>query len=703
MKLSHSLSFLFIFFAFSPVLSLNVKGCLNPSYFYDFATTFFGVDTQNIATATRTNPLVVAFNQGIRLGAGSFGQVNQVTFWGRTITMKKIIIESEEMINLLNDEIKFLKRMCGVESEDLVQIIKCKTTSTVQFYGCTQIDGSVYLLQERLNKDLQNAVSVLNYKQKNPIERISIMKKIIEKFDALHRARIIHGDIKPENIMSVDEGMSDFRIIDLGLSTEIYSPPVGGSPAYNGKEKLTSWYLNTPATDVYSLAMTFAVLESSFPVVTRGLRMSCFKAGKTEAELQYEAAYNQIINKEEVYKECNDMLTANVQLAFSGRGLGDLFETMKKALSLEYLERQQSMFDFGNEVQKVIEKLKRVPKIDFQAFEAPEELMKSVTLVRKAEKNKEYDHIQEYGKKYIKDIDNYNQLTNPQRLKPTPRPNLLSPIDTPTKQQTQQPTQQPNYYNPPQQQTVQPTQKPTIPITRQPTQQPNYYNPPQQQTVQPTRQPTIQPTGQPTIQPTGQPTRQPTQQPNYYNPPQQPTQQLTQQPTQQPNYYNPPQQQTQQTYQAGAQQTYQTPTQQTYQTPILQTYQIPTQQTYQTPTFQQNTQQPTFQQNTQQPTFQQNTQQPTFQQPRAVAKKLTVTVNRGATAVDTKPAWNNSPVNDGVKLINGKLVISPLPPLRLKTLNTLPTNQQNTYPNSAPLGYQQMNNQAPIQNLRGYI
>jgi WNK lysine deficient protein kinase len=67
-----------------------------------------------------------------------------------------------------------------------------------------------------------NGGSLLPYIKKNDIRRLSIIKKwcvqILNGLDYLHARKIIHRDIKCENIF-IDSSSGEIQIGDLGLAT----------------------------------------------------------------------------------------------------------------------------------------------------------------------------------------------------------------------------------------------------------------------------------------------------------------------------------------------------------------------------------------------------------------------------------------------------------------------------------------------------
>lgn len=78
----------------------------------------------------------------------------------------------------------------------------------------------------------------------------------------------VHNDIKPANLMT-DKGLKKIYLIDFGLSQGIKDRPYcSGSPFYMSPNKLIPGPL-TYRDDLYSTAITIAVLEMEKGNVTQ--------------------------------------------------------------------------------------------------------------------------------------------------------------------------------------------------------------------------------------------------------------------------------------------------------------------------------------------------------------------------------------------------------------------------------------------------
>ncbi len=89
-----------------------------------------------------------------------------------------------------------------------------------------------------------------------PEEALSIALDIAQALAALHEAGLSHGDIKPANILCLEEGGA--KLIDMGLAaTQGRRTPTvaGGTAGYMAPEKLDGGEFDPITSDVYSLGV----------------------------------------------------------------------------------------------------------------------------------------------------------------------------------------------------------------------------------------------------------------------------------------------------------------------------------------------------------------------------------------------------------------------------------------------------------------
>ncbi|MEI9476994.1 MAG: hypothetical protein WCO26_10515 [Deltaproteobacteria bacterium] len=93
----------------------------------------------------------------------------------------------------------------------------------------------------------------INYEPNFTISRVSIVRTIVQlanKLEGYHRARRVHGDLKPQNVLLISDGP---RLIDdLGLRIGGISPAV--SPIWGAPEQLTARPVFC-STDIYPIGV----------------------------------------------------------------------------------------------------------------------------------------------------------------------------------------------------------------------------------------------------------------------------------------------------------------------------------------------------------------------------------------------------------------------------------------------------------------
>lgn len=110
------------------------------------------------------------------------------------------------------------------------------------------------------------------------VERHRVADELMEALIFLHDRQIVHGDLKPSNILITDSG-NHVRLIDFGFSdNEAYiAKNIGTSPSISVPEQLPSDTL-LPERDIYALGKMLALLfpHSAKPIIRR-----CFASDRS--------------------------------------------------------------------------------------------------------------------------------------------------------------------------------------------------------------------------------------------------------------------------------------------------------------------------------------------------------------------------------------------------------------------------------------
>lgn len=290
------------------------------------------------------------FDKGRFLGKGNFGEVKEIKWGENRAAAKEVEMPFNNLIKEVQErEIEILKTMSG-------------KNAAVNFYGCVvdEVKNKIYLVQEKLYKDLENKGVAEKLRSSPDHKRILRYIKIAEAFQNLHANQVTHQDTKMANIMAVDNKLNDFRIIDFGLSAMVNELVVGGSPVYNAPEKVNRQNvvgnMNKPAYgslyattghDIYALGMTFTFMEASMNDVIYNLPAKC------------------VLN---VYSpDCSSLILDNIKSALGRRNQSRLANIILKAMDYDRFKRTGSMEELKNELIGLYNEMSReknLPPID---------------------------------------------------------------------------------------------------------------------------------------------------------------------------------------------------------------------------------------------------------------------------------------------------------------------------------------------------
>ena len=111
---------------------------------------------------------------------------------------------------------------------------------------------------------------------------IAILRDCLAALSALHRQGIVHGDIKPSNIMLKRTGTA--KLIDIGAAFELSDAPPRPTctPAYAAPEVLEGT-VGTPQSDLASLGYALVEMLSGAPPFVGMTRLDELRRGKSEA------------------------------------------------------------------------------------------------------------------------------------------------------------------------------------------------------------------------------------------------------------------------------------------------------------------------------------------------------------------------------------------------------------------------------------
>jgi serine/threonine protein kinase len=190
------------------------------------------------------------------LGSGSFFEIYEVEGKDPPLALKrpKPSLQGDPRIRrLLANEAKTLETLGEQEHFP-------------RFFGQGEENGQPYLLMEKLEGlNLDQALLLGKGERIDPSLAAGIGLEIAEALQSLHRASLVHGDLKPHNVMVLRDG----RVVLIDLSLE------GGTFSYMPPERMDSKKVE-PASDLFALGLILYELLIGEPLVPGEKKMEVY-------------------------------------------------------------------------------------------------------------------------------------------------------------------------------------------------------------------------------------------------------------------------------------------------------------------------------------------------------------------------------------------------------------------------------------------
>ncbi|KAL0237895.1 hypothetical protein GEMRC1_012369 [Eukaryota sp. GEM-RC1] len=202
--------------------------------------------------------LVVDFN-GQNIGKGGFATVYEGKWFGAPVAVKTVSLTDDGVL-MLKKELSFLMKLAH--------------PNILRVFGLCDINDKVAIVMERADHSLLTP-SVLSQ------QNVNYAIEICHAVSFLHSQGVIHGDLKPGNILLLNKSI---RIADFGTSKTIAKTTIKPSttaitPKYAPPEAFSNKLF--PASDVYSLGIIFYELltnriafEDLDPIAMFGAKMN---------------------------------------------------------------------------------------------------------------------------------------------------------------------------------------------------------------------------------------------------------------------------------------------------------------------------------------------------------------------------------------------------------------------------------------------
>jgi len=192
-----------------------------------------------------------------RIGAGSAGTV---------YLAQQISLEREVALKVLSHKNMTEKGVTTFLNEARAAA-KLSHVNLVQSYAVGEDDGYSYMAMTYIRGETLK--SRLKREKRIPIdEALHIVQQIAEALCyAWNESRLIHRDVKPDNIMLTDDGIAKLTDLGLAMNQKDWSEDmdISGSPSYMSPEQFAGEPLDT-RSDIYSLGVTlYQMITGSLP------------------------------------------------------------------------------------------------------------------------------------------------------------------------------------------------------------------------------------------------------------------------------------------------------------------------------------------------------------------------------------------------------------------------------------------------------
>ena len=205
------------------------------------------------------------------LGKGAFGTVYLALFNGKKFAVKQI--DKSAVINqmLEGDEARYITMR---DREILVSKLVFDIPYCINFYSYFEEDGIENFVYELCTGgSLTSLLSKQPHKRLNEVQAKRILTHIAISINEMHKLRVVHRDIKPDNVMLSDESQNAIaKTVDFGTARQVnennefvaeknetINQTVAGSGFYMSPE-MRQELPNGTKTDVWSFAITIGVV-----------------------------------------------------------------------------------------------------------------------------------------------------------------------------------------------------------------------------------------------------------------------------------------------------------------------------------------------------------------------------------------------------------------------------------------------------------
>jgi serine/threonine-protein kinase len=192
---------------------------------------------------------------------------------------------------------------------------------------------------------------------------VAIVRDCLAALAALHREEVVHGDIKPSNIMLKRTGTA--KIVDIGSAFELESPPTPRTctPAYAAPEVLEGGECS-PRSDLASLGYVLIELLAGRPLFS-GLKTcrDLLEAKRRLPQLLDEILPSDLTVNELLMNFCRGLIAPDPNRRFPSAEAADFVKGGAAAFHRQLVISDLAS-EYGNEIRLWLEELKELDDLD---------------------------------------------------------------------------------------------------------------------------------------------------------------------------------------------------------------------------------------------------------------------------------------------------------------------------------------------------
>lgn len=180
--------------------------------------------------------------------------------------VKIAIVRDKEDKKLIQEEVNFLWQLENM-------------TGVAKILSCAYNDIYFYIKSEKFAANMEDKDALSEFRNKPFSEKILIYRDLIDTLDRIHKAKIIHGDIKPQNFV-IDKEFKRISFIDFGLALREPTSTLTGTIFYLSPELFLTARKKDYVDDLWALGLTIAEIEFGTTFYTKPNYEHCIQFPK---------------------------------------------------------------------------------------------------------------------------------------------------------------------------------------------------------------------------------------------------------------------------------------------------------------------------------------------------------------------------------------------------------------------------------------